>query len=174
MLQNTLPSNTTATTFSTTQYTQNSLFSQNSNNNMMDESGSGFRTQEGPPTSYTSHNNTNDMNGDTSGGIRGVSEDLAWLLLYEISTALKYMHDRGKILNFCAFGCVLKILHFVYSARELSRHTPCTCVLTILLFSSHRNGAPGSAASECVPDLCFFVPHHGFPGSPETCLLQSS
>eukprot|EP00598_Pedospumella_elongata_P013162 CAMPEP_0184996888 /NCGR_PEP_ID=MMETSP1098-20130426/57875_1 /TAXON_ID=89044 /ORGANISM="Spumella elongata, Strain CCAP 955/1" /LENGTH=51 /DNA_ID=CAMNT_0027523425 /DNA_START=1 /DNA_END=152 /DNA_ORIENTATION=+ len=51
---------------------------------MMDESGSGFRTQEGPPANYTSHNNTNGMNGDA--GARGVSEDLAWLLLYEIST----------------------------------------------------------------------------------------
>eukprot|EP00598_Pedospumella_elongata_P005842 CAMPEP_0184983310 /NCGR_PEP_ID=MMETSP1098-20130426/12565_1 /TAXON_ID=89044 /ORGANISM="Spumella elongata, Strain CCAP 955/1" /LENGTH=819 /DNA_ID=CAMNT_0027507119 /DNA_START=63 /DNA_END=2522 /DNA_ORIENTATION=+ len=97
VLQNTLPSNTTATTFSTTQYTQNSLLSQNSNNNMMDESGSGFRTQDGPPANYTSHNNTIGMNGDTSGGVRGVSEDLAWLLLYEISTALKYMHDREMV-----------------------------------------------------------------------------
>ena len=90
---------------------------------MMDESGSGFRTQEGPPTSYTSHNNTNGMTSDTSGGVRGVSEDLAWLLLYEISTALKYMHDRGKILNFCDFGSVLKILHFCVCGGRLFGHT---------------------------------------------------
>jgi len=67
----------------------------------MDESGSGFRTQEGPPTNHASYNNNsaNGLNNDSSGGsggVRGVSEDLAWLLLYEISTALKYMHDRGK------------------------------------------------------------------------------
>ncbi len=107
-INNTLPSNTTATTFSTTQYTQNSLFSQNSNNNMMDESGSDFRTQEGPPTNHTSYNNNsiNGLNGDNSGGVRGVSEDLAWLLLYEISTALKYMHDRGTCYTLCMIVCV--------------------------------------------------------------------
>lgn len=74
----------------------------------MDESGSGFRTQDGPPSSYTTYNNTNGItngvnSGDYSNGVRGICEDLAWLLLYEISTALKYMHDRGKLCLLCCY-----------------------------------------------------------------------
>ena len=33
-------------------------------------------------------------------GPRGVSEDLAWLVLYDLSLALKFMHERGKIFLF--------------------------------------------------------------------------
>lgn len=38
---------------------------------------------------------TDEDSGNAASTVRGVSEDLAWLILYDVSCALKYMHDRG-------------------------------------------------------------------------------
>lgn len=48
----------------------------------------------------TQQSQSNQMVDDSVVKRRGVCEDLAWLVLYDVSCALRYMHDRGKIAVF--------------------------------------------------------------------------